>query len=125
MITLAKISSVYCQQHYNINKNYLRFALINVFNLTDSKELKKCKVPVSELLPYYNLVKKLSTKTLEEASKGYIERYGKSFLVVYHGATRASIRTSTVHCLLSFREAAPEYELPAYVLIKPYCEGDT
>lgn len=124
MILVSKRNSVYCQQHYGISKNYLRFALINVFNLTTSSEIKKCKLPVNKLLPYYGLAKRLTTKTLEEASKGYIEHDAKSFLVVYHGATRASIRLSTVHCLLSFREAAPEYELPAYVLIKPFCEGE-
>lgn len=112
MNTRAKISSIYCQQTFNISKSYLRCAMLNVFNLTD-------KVVDSNALSYYKLTKSASAKALEVASKGYICKDDNHFIVVYHGCTRWQCKQYKM-LLLSYRAAQPEYELPAYVLIKPY-----
>lgn len=121
---LPRISSIYCEQHYGITKNHMRYTLLNVFNpLLASDMCKQAKLPTSVILPCYKLVKMRSTKALELASNGVITKDSKTFVVVYHAGTRASCAKQT-YVLLSFRAAAPEYELPAYVLIKPYLESD-
>lgn len=120
MNSTYNVGSIYCQQHFGISKNHMRFMLLNVFNpvLAADKHINAL-VPAQQLLPVYKLRKVRTTKALEEASKGYIKLDGTNFIVVYHGCSRASCKKHN-YLLLSYRAAAPEYELPAYVLIKPY-----
>lgn len=110
----SKISAIYCQQQFGVSKNYLRFVLLNIFNPSASLGEK-----LPAVLSYHKLIRGYVSKTLESAGKGYIVRDGIKFIVVYHGCTRASCKYHST-LLLSFRAAHEAYDLPAYVLIKPY-----
>lgn len=118
----AAPSSIYCQQHYGISKSAMRFSLLNIFNLHRSKLLGNSLVPLEQLLSYNKLAKMRSESVLRLVTDGAISVDGIEFTVVYHSATCATCKKQD-YLLLSFRQAAAEYGLPAYVLIKPFYIG--
>lgn len=122
MITAAKISSIYCQERFGVSKNIMRYTMLNVFNPLDSNVIKsQATVPPKQLFLLLKVQKLRSSEALALASKGFIMMNNQHCVVVYHGATRANC-AKTNHCLLSYRAARPEYQLPAYVLIKPFID---
>lgn len=113
--------SIFVVKHYGIPLSWMRAAMLQQWNIDVSVSNNKDKhsnVPTNYVVTSF-LHKWESKYAFDQASKGYITKDGKQFLVVYHGVTRRQLQNYS-HVLLSFRCAAPEYELAPMVLIKPY-----
>lgn len=109
--SLQNLSSIYTTANYGVTKNQMRDHLMNSFNFTSF-------LPRKLLATYFTRVWETSYfKTL--AVQGTIDYEGTSYQIVYNNCTRFAV-LNTKEVKLSFREAIPEFNLPAYVLVKPF-----
>lgn len=113
--------SIYVVKHYGIPLSWMRAAMVQQWNIQwcveDNSQLAD-GVTANDVVSSF-LHKWDSKYAYDQASKGYITKDGKQYLVVYHGVTRRQLQNYE-KVLLSFRCAAPEYELAPMVLIKPF-----
>ncbi len=108
--SLQNLSSIYTTANYGVTKNQMRDHLMNSFNFTSH-------LPRKLLATYFTRVWEVSYfKTL--AIQGVINHEGNDYQIVYNNCTRFAV-LNAVEVKLSFREAIPEFNLPAYVLVKP------
>ena len=104
-------SSILALEKYSISTSHMRFSLQNTPNIP---------AKMHHALAYYKILHWDSQYMKLAVHNGVILREGIRFNVIFSGCTRADCITSrSGQVLLSFRQAKPEYNLPAYVLIKP------
>ena len=97
-------------QLYGYSRNTVNHSLINDFHIDPAV--------VNKSLTEYNLIHWSTNYFVSKSQFGVLYRGDKQYVVVYHKCTRYNVREAT-EVILSFREAKPEYNLPAYVLVKP------
>jgi hypothetical protein len=103
------ITSIESYRKYGVSRNLIRYNSLNEFHIEPN---------ILACFTTYHILHWRAEYTIEQIKEGVITREGKSYIVVFNACTRFKIKQSS-DAVLSFREAQPEYDLPAYVLIKP------
>lgn len=104
---------------YNVSKSEMHSLLINAFHIPVDIAAVACR--------QYFTRKWLRLGTSVSFSgvihEGLINHNGLDYLVVYYQCTPYQVRKANA-LMLSYRQPQPEFNLPAYVLIKLLNEGE-
>lgn len=93
---------------YGLRKSQVHFASLNYFSIPDE---------IRDAFPTYFIQYRKTQDFLSQLLDGAINYQGVEYIVVYRrGASRGKI-LKREQVALSFRQAAPEFGLAAYVLV--------
>lgn len=100
--------SISSYRSYGVRKSSLHSACINQFSINTS--LQDC-------FEAYYLKYWRGEYLLDQIEDGAMVDSGRTYLVIYQNCTPFQVR-KCAQVRLSFRSALPEYEIPAYVIVK-------
>lgn len=108
--SIAKcLNAAQLSQKYGVTRSIIHHIAANNFNISNF---------YSDCFKRYQLLYWDSQYFLSRVVEGVVTCEGKEFLVIYHRCTRGQVLAAKgEQVALSFREVAPEFNLPAYVLV--------
>ena len=96
-----------CFLKYEVSRNEMRELLTSSFHIS---------LEYQHALSHYQLLYWSPEYLQEQIQEGTLSHLGTTYIVIWDDS-RFSCLGGT-QCKLSFRQAQPEYELPAYVLVR-------
>ena len=100
-------ASIVAYKLYGVHRSVVLHILQHVWNPTAHIDLlSECKMNVMSVSHFAT-----------HSHEGMLHREAKSYQIVYHRCNRWEALHSDSQLLISYREAKPEYNLPAYALV--------
>lgn len=117
---VSKFASVTAHNKFGIPRSSLTYMMQNQFYF-DKK--------YSDCLSSYYIIQWECTHMLSEVREGMLLRDGIAYQVIYHKTDptrlrRASTKHAASHVRISFRVAAPEFNIPPVALVKLYANPE-
>lgn len=106
----SRIASIDSYTKYGIPRSEVLSTLQRILHIPASHQ---------HTLQEYKLLYTSPDHFFSQVSGGMLTRHDKPYIVIYHQCNRYECIYHSGQLMLSYREAQPEYNLPAYVLVTP------
>lgn len=106
----SNLASIKSYATYGIHRSEVLSVLQRILHIPASHQ---------HTLQEYKLLYTSPNYLFSQVSGGVLTRHDKPYIVIYHQCTRYECMYYSGQLMLSYREAQPEYNLPAYVLVTP------